>query len=90
MVQIEIDVTDGLNVVLGSGCGIFLERVHPYIYVRAVRILVAKPRLELGACGFLCAGDALDGFAEIPIEYEHGNAVGRFEIVENVFRSGWR
>ena len=89
VVQVEIDMPDGLDVFLGPSRGIFLERVHPYIDVRAVRVLVAKPRLELGACGFLRTGDALDGFAEVPVEHQHGNAVGGLEIVENVFRSGW-
>src|SRR6266851_5854991 len=79
---------DGLDLLLGPGCGIFLERIHPYIDIRAVRVLVAKPGLKLGACSFLRAGDALDGFAEVPVEHEHGNAVGGPEIVENVFRSG--
>src|SRR5216683_3073145 len=88
MIQVEIDMPDGLDLFLGSCCGIFLEWVHAYIDVRAVRVLVAKPGLKFGACGFLCASDALDGFTEVPVEHEHGNAVGGLEIVENVFRSG--
>src|SRR5258705_13647601 len=76
----------GFDLFLSPGCGVFLERVHPYIYVRAVRVLVPKPCLKLGACGFLCARDALDGFAEIPVEHKHGNAVVRIEVVEDVFR----
>ncbi len=87
LIQVEIDVPDGLDFLLGPRRGIFFERIHPYIDVRAVRVLVAKPGLKLGACGFPCAGDALDGFAEVAVEHEHGNTVGGLEIVENVFRS---
>ena len=66
----------------------FLGGFIPYIYVRVVRVLVAKPSLELRACCFLCTSNALDGFAEASVEQEHGYAVGLREIVENVFRSG--
>src|SRR6266403_3446617 len=79
---------DGLDFFLGPGCGIFLERIHPYVNVRAVRVLVAKPGLKFRACGLLCTGDALNGFAEVAVENQHGNAVRGVEIVKNVFRRG--
>src|SRR3984893_843243 len=73
MVQVEIDMLDGLDVFIVPGWRLLLERIHPYIDVGAVCVLVAKPGLKLGACGFLRAGDSLDGFAEFPVE--HSTAV---------------
>src|SRR5580698_3673424 len=85
MVQVNVDVFDASNLFLCPRRSIFLKWVHPYIDVRAVRVLVAKPGLEFRTCGFLSARNALDGLAKIPVEYEDGNAIGGFKIVEDIF-----
>jgi hypothetical protein len=43
--------------------------------------------LETRARRLLCAGDALDGFAEVAIEDQHGGPITSLEVVEDVLRS---
>ena len=88
MIQVEINMPDGLDVFLRSRRGILPERVHPYINVRPVGVLVAQPGLKLRTRRLLRAGDALNGFSEVPVQHEHGDPVGLLEVVEDIFRSG--
>ena len=88
MIQVEINVPDGFDVFLCSRRGILPERVHPYIDVRPVGVLVAQPRLKLRTRRLVGGGNALDSFAKAAVQHEHGDPVGLLEVVENVFRSG--
>src|SRR6266481_7942806 len=77
---------NGFDLFLRARRGVLPEGVHPYMDVRPVRVLVAKPGLKFWTCAFLRAGEALDGFAEVSVQHEHGNPVPRREVVEDVVR----
>ena len=57
------------------------SRIGGYIDVRPVGVFVAQPGPKLEARGFPSAGNALDGFAEVAVQHEHGDPVGLLEVV---------
>jgi hypothetical protein len=84
VIEVQVDMLYGFDVLLGSGRGVRAERVHADINVRPVGILVAQPSLELRTGRLFGAGDALDGLSKVSIEDQECDSVASLEIVENV------
>src|ERR1700721_3654105 len=89
-VQVEIDVTDILYIVFGSGVSAFLYWIHADIHVGAGSIAGCEPCLKFGVCYSFGLCDPLDRLAGSTIPSQDRGVVGGFEELPNVFRSGER
>src|ERR1700678_604841 len=89
-VQVEIDVTNVLNIFLGPVVGAVLDWIHSHEHVGTDSILIFEPRLKAGARYRLSFGDSLNRVACRAIPHEDRSIVAGSEELPDVFRSGER
>src|SRR5262249_45076492 len=80
LIEVDVEVADGENILLGARLSLRFESVHPDVNVATVLVVfVAHPILERGSDDLIDGSDALDGSTAHAIADQDGNAVGGFE-----------
>ena len=82
LIEIQINVPDDCNILLGSPLRIHLERIHAHIDVGAANIFEPEPCLETRSSQLLCRRNPLN--EPIAIFDYHGQPVFRTEVIANV------
>jgi len=84
-VEVEIDVADALDVVLGAAVSAILDWVHSYENVGTTNILIAEPGLKGGTRHCLGLRDSLNCVACRAISHEDGGVIRGFEKLQDIF-----